>query len=521
MTSPARVPAVDPVPAARPAVAVERLTVARPAGAAVPATVLHEVSFSIAPGECLAVVGSSGAGKSVLARTLLGLADPTGGLRTGWRVRADRLEVAGSEMREGGRRNWRALRGSGVALVLQDALQSLDPLRTIEAEVGEALAIRGVPRRARRTAVLRALEAAGFGRSAATNPEELLGFRSTELSGGMRQRALIAAALVGSPRVLVADEPTTALDPETAAAVLDEFSRLRDEGTAILLVSHDLGAVARVADRIAVLDAGRIVETGPVERMLAEPGHAATRALVAALPRRRTAAAANRPAGELVGELVARLSGVTRSYGERGGRFIGVQDADLAIHRGEILGIAGESGAGKTTLARLLAGAERPDSGTIELAAGARMRMIPQDPLATFDPRWRVRRIIEASLARARRVVDRDDPRHEGARTAAGLLERVGLGPEMLDRRPATLSGGERQRVAIARALAARPDILVCDEAVSALDTVTRAAVLELLRGLRDEAAIVFISHDHDALASVSDRTLVMREGRLPRPRPR
>lgn len=149
------------------------------------------------------------------------------------------------------------------------------------------------------------------------------------------------------------------------------------------------------------------------------------------------------------------------------------------------------------------------------------MRMIPQDPLATFDPRWRVRRIIEASLARARRVVDRDDPRHEGARTAAGLLERVGLGPEMLDRRPATLSGGERQRVAIARALAARPDILVCDEAVSALDTVTRAAVLELLRGLRDEAAIVFISHDHDALASVSDRTLVMREGRLPRPRPR
>ncbi|MGX9348434.1 ATP-binding cassette domain-containing protein [Microbacterium sp. KNMS] len=454
--------------------------------------VLKGIDLTLDAGECLAVVGESGAGKSVLARTLLGLTQTTPGAA----VTASRLAFAGRDVRRLGGRGWRLLRGADIALVLQDALQSLDPLRTIEDEVGEALAVRRVPRPERRRRVIAALESAGLPDAAGR-----LRQRPGELSGGMRQRALIASAIVGGARVIVADEPTTALDATTAVRVLDLLARLRDEGAALLLISHDLGAVARVADRVAVLDAGRIVEAGAAETVLAAPTHAVTRALLAARPR------GPRPApSSPAGPVLLRGEGLVRRYrGPSGAPTAAVDGVDVVVRRGETLGVVGESGSGKSTLARLLIGAEAPDAGRRVLAAPApRVRLVPQDPLASFDPRHDVARILRHS-------------HRDGAPAPAKLLARVGLDASILARRPAELSGGQRQRVAIARALAGRPDVLVCDEPVSALDVTTQAGILRLLDGLqRDEGlGIVFISHDLAVVRLVSDRVAVMQDGRI------
>ena len=475
---------------ARQVLVARGLRVARRRGA----EILRDIDLSIAAGECLAIVGSSGAGKSVLTRSLLGLtqAEPD------WTVCAERFEFTGRDVRRARQSTWRRLRGSAVSLVLQDALQSLDPLRTIGAEVGEALAVHGVPRSERRTAVIDALTAAGL-----PDAEERLGQRPGQLSGGMRQRALIASAIVGDPSLIIADEPTTALDPITAARVLDLLGSIRDRGAGVLLVSHDLAAVSRVADRVAVISEGRIVETGPTTRVLTAPRHDATRRLVAAIP---SGAAA--PATEPGRELIA-LREVRRTFAAPGGGEAGVRGASLSVRAGESLGIVGASGAGKTTLARILVGAERPDSGTVETQGSAAeepvIRLIPQDPLSTFDPRWRVSRIVGTSR------------RSASAPSAAELLSQVGLDPELLDRRPVSLSGGQRQRVAIARALAAEPDVLVCDEPVSALDAATQADVLALLRRLQEErgVALVFVSHDLAAVRSLCSRTLVLRGGEV------
>ncbi|WP_159500063.1 ABC transporter ATP-binding protein [Microbacterium sp. 18062] len=453
--------------------------------------VLHGIDLEVAPGECLAVVGESGAGKSVLARTLLGLTQEDHRAR----VRADVFELGGQDVRRLSRRGWRARRGVDVSLVLQDALQSLDPLRTVQAEVGEPLAIRHVPAGERRARVLDALDQAGL-----ADPAIRLRQRSEELSGGMRQRVLIASALVGGARLIVADEPTTALDATVAARILGLLGGLRDEGRALLLISHDLEVVARVADRVAVMAEGRIVETGPTPDVLERPQHPITRALVAAVPRgpKRTPTEA---AGR---ELITGRGLVRRFRSPDGGVTTALDDVGLTVRAGEAVGIVGESGSGKTTLARILVGADRPDEGTVEVTSPRPcVRLVPQDPLASFDPRWTVARILRAS-ARA------------GA-APADLLAQVGLSPGLAARSPATLSGGQRQRVAIARALAAEPDVLVCDEPVSALDVTTQAGILELLVRLQRERGIgiAFISHDLAVVRAVSDRVVVMREGRI------
>jgi len=471
----------------RPALEIRGLTVALPGTG----DVLRDVDLTVAAGECLAVVGESGAGKSVLARTLLGLTQDDRHAR----VIARTFEVAGRDVRTLPRRDWRALRGVDVSLVLQDALQSLDPLRTTEAEVGETLAIRRVPAHERRTRVLEALHAAGLPDAAAR-----LRQRSDDLSGGMRQRVLIASALVGGAPLLVADEPTTALDSTVAARILDLLGRLRDEGRSLVLITHDLDVVARVADRVAVLDQGRIVETGPVAEVLGSARHVVTRALIAAAPHGPKATA---PAGPGP-ELITARDLVRRYRAPGGGSVAAVDGVGVSVHAGETVGIVGESGSGKSTLARLLVGAERPDEGTVSTSAPPpRIRLIPQDPFATFDPRWTVGRILRTST----RTAD----------TPEALLAQVGLAADLVRRRPATLSGGQRQRVAIARALAADPDLLICDEPVSALDVTTQAGILDLLVRLQADRglAVVFISHDLAVVRKVSDRVIVMRDGRI------
>lgn len=480
--------------------------------------VLRGVDLRIEPGECVAVVGGSGAGKSVLVRSLVGLAADGGAAR----VSADRFELLGRDAGAFRERDWRAARGRDVGLVLQDALQSLDPLHTVGAEVGEALAVRrparggalGGPRLSRGERLRRVHEAL----TDAGLPDAPLRARQRtgELSGGMRQRALIAGALVTRPPLIVADEPTTALDATVAATVLDLLAGLRDRGTALLLVSHDLAAVARVADRVLVLRDGVVVEEGTTGDVLRAPQHPYTRALVDAARLGAGPGVVAAP-GEpvLVGRELRRgfpLPG--------GGRVAAVDGVDVDVRHGEAVGLVGESGSGKTTLARLLMAADVPDAGTVTLDGRpwsalperARrpmrrdVRFVPQDPLGSFDPRSTVADVLRDAL--------RGD---DSGVTPAVLLDRVHLSVELLGRRPRTLSGGQRQRLAIARALATRPRVLVLDEPVSALDVQVQAAILDLLLELRrtDGLSLVLVSHDLGVIRRVCDTVLVMSAGRV------
>ncbi|MBH0083199.1 ABC transporter ATP-binding protein [Salinibacterium sp. SWN167] len=504
---------------------------------------VDSVSFEVAAGECLAIVGESGSGKSVTARSLLGLAP------AGAHVSFSELSLAGESLPAPGARRWRTIRGASIGLVLQDALVSLDPLRPVGREIDDVLRLHTtLSQRERQARVLELLDAVGI-----PDPALRARQRSGELSGGLRQRALIAAGIAAGPALIIADEPTTALDVTVQARVLELLSSLRNSGTAMILITHDLAVVSRIADRVAVMSAGRIVETGATKALLRAPTTAATQQLLAAIPvdvprgtllalpsdaeavtlpdtsasagAATTAAAATATAaGSPLPAL--ELRGVSRHYPTPHGAAIQALDnVSLTLTSGTTLGLVGQSGSGKTTIARIALGLETADSGEVLLAGhewgslSSRERRplrptlgaIYQDALSSFDPRLSVEHILTDALSAGASA------NHQSLTTPDELLDAVGLPRAVKNRRPLLLSGGQRQRVAIARALAPGPQTILCDEPVSSLDVSTQARVLNLLDELQRHLHLsyLFISHDLGVIRHMSDRVAVINEGRI------
>ncbi|WNI29411.1 ABC transporter ATP-binding protein [Streptomyces sp. ITFR-6] len=466
------------------------------------------LSFSLEAGGALGVVGESGSGKSASAYALLGLHRGTGA-KVGGSVR-----VAGVDVRTAGDAELRGLRGAKAAMVFQDPLSSLDPYYAVGDQIAQVYRVHNrVSRRAARTRAVEVLDRVGI-------PDAVRRSRSRphEFSGGMRQRALIAMALACEPELLIADEPTTALDVTVQAQILDLLHGLRREtGMGLLLVTHDVGVAAESVDEVLVMRSGLAVERGPVAEVLRAPREPYTKALLSAVPRIAPEPGDAGGAGGVVGrsvpdtaEVLVEADGLRQVFGRGKSALAAVDGVSLTVRHGETLGIVGESGSGKTTLGRMLVGLLEPTSGRLDRVD--RVQMVFQDPVSSLNPR----RSVGESVADPLRARGQRDESAIRARVR-DLLERVGLDPEQYDRYPHEFSGGQRQRVGIARALAAEPRLIVCDEAVSALDVTTQAQVTALLAELQRELglALVFIAHDLAVVRQVSDRVAVMRHGRI------
>jgi peptide/nickel transport system ATP-binding protein len=485
--------------------------------------VLHGLDLSVLPGQTVAVVGESGSGKSTTAAAILGLLPPGGRITSG-RIVFDGRDIV-SAGRGADRRLLRSVRGRSIGYVPQDPMTNLNPVWSVGFQIREALRANTGSRGARRRAV-ELLAEAGM-----PDPGQQAGKYPHQLSGGMCQRALIAIALTGRPRLLIADEPTSALDVTVQRQVLDHLQRLTGQlGTALLLITHDLALAAERAESVVVVHRGSVVESGAAAQILQNPRHEYTRRLVAAAPS-LTVRSPRRKAGGDGGDILV-ASELTKVYREsrgapwRRGEFRAVDAVSFRLRRAGTLAIAGESGSGKSTLARMVLGLLAPTAGTVvfdgtridgtlardaELAFRRRVQPVFQNPYGSLDPRYTVFRAIEEPL-RIHRIGDRA----RRARAVRDLVDQVALPSSVLGRLPRELSGGQRQRVAIARALALRPDVLVCDEAVSALDVVVQAQILDLLADLQAELglAYLFISHDLAVIRQIADEVLVMRAGR-------
>ncbi|MFF8537961.1 dipeptide ABC transporter ATP-binding protein [Streptomyces sp. NPDC015532] len=481
------------------------------------------VDLDVWPGQVTAVVGESGSGKSTTAHAITRLLPDDGVIDAG-AVRFGRHDLATLSEAE-----LRTVRGARIGLVPQDPTVSLNPVKRIGEQVAEVLRIHGLA--TRRSAAAEAIGVLGR----AGLPDAAVRARQYphELSGGMRQRALIAVAIAARPELIIADEPTSALDVTVQRVILDHLQHLAEEsGTAILLVTHDLGVAAERAQRLVVMAQGRVVEAGATQDVLADPQDTYTRHLLASAPsmttarRRPSAPEATADTVPLVEarHLVKEFRLPRTADGPRTLR--AVDDVSFAVHRGQTLALVGESGSGKSTTARLVlrladatAGQVLFDGVDVTASRGARARglrrraqLVYQNPYASLDPRFSIGEVITEPL-RAFKVGDRASR----LARARELLDRVALPPATLERQPAELSGGQRQRVAIARALALSPDLVVCDEPVSALDVSVQAQVLELLAELQagTGVAYLFISHDLAVVRQIAHQVAVMRAGRV------
>ena len=495
---------------------IEKLTIALPAGADRPNAVA-EVDLTLRAGAVTCLIGESGSGKSLVARAVLGLL-PAPHVR----VRSGRILFEGQDLAALDAKGMRAIRGARIAMIFQEPMTALNPLHTIGRQIDEVLRIHTkLGRGERRDRVVALLDSVHL-----PEPARLARSFPHQLSGGQRQRAMIAMALALEPRLLIADEPTTALDVTTQAQILHLIRELqREHGTSVLFITHDFGVVADIADTVAVLQKGILVEQGRAAEVLGAPQHPYTRALIAAVP--KLAPPPLRPASTAPRVVEARA--IRKTYGARGlfgGRTTKALDGvDVELRRGETLGLVGESGSGKSTLARAVTRLMPIDSGEILLSGHnvgdlsarqmrphrKRVQMVFQDPYASLDPRQRVLDIVAEGpiIHGTMPVVAQDEAR--------ALLALVGLDPSAAQRFPHEFSGGQRQRIGIARALALRPEVLVADEPVSALDVSVQAQVLALLADIkaRLQLSMLFVTHDLRVALQVCDRIAVMRRGQV------
>jgi len=482
------------------------------------------VSFDVEAGSVTALVGESGSGKSTVAQAAIGLL-ASNGLVSGGSIRLSERTDGVTDLVGLSERRWRTLRGRCIALIPQDPGNSLNPVATIGWSVGEALRIHGWTDRTKiRARVLDLLERVGI-----DDPEARARQYPHELSGGMRQRVLIAAALALRPELIIADEPTSALDVTVQRTVLDLLDEIRTEtGTGILFITHDLAVAADRSDALVVMRRGRVEESGPTAEVLAAPSSAYTRTLLADAPSlARVVERAAPAASTLAADPLVEVTGLTQEF-PRPGRspLVAVYDVSFTVARGTTHAIVGESGSGKTTTGRSIAGFHRPTAGRIDVAgtevttlASRRDRrafhrttqLVYQNPYASLDPRQSIAEILTEPLRNYG-----IGSRAERADRAAHHLELVALDPDIATRRPRELSGGQRQRVAIARALIVEPELVVLDEAVSALDVTVQAQILRLLARLQADLGLtyVFISHDLAVVRQVADTVSVLQRGR-------
>jgi peptide/nickel transport system ATP-binding protein len=490
------------------------LAVRLPAGADRPYA-MQGVSFSLAAGKIVCVVGESGSGKSMTANAIMRLLPPHVAIAAG------EVLFEGRDLARASEADMRAVRSVDISMIFQEPMTALNPLHTVGDQIGEVFAVHtAMSKAAIRARVLELIAEVRI-----PDPTHTAKAYPHELSGGQRQRAMIAMALALGPKVLIADEPTTALDVTTQAEILKLIRQLQErKGTAVLFITHDFGVVAEIADRVVVMEQGHVVEQGTADAVLNHPQHPYTRALIAAVP-----PLAAPPPRQLSTEPILTLEHLNKTYAKRGffgrgGRTVrALNDVSLTLPRGATVGVVGESGSGKSTLARCILRLIDPDSGAALLdgkdltrlsardmrAETKHIQMVFQDPYASLNPRRKAGELVAQGL------IVHGTPRREAFAQARELMALVGLDPSAFNRHPHEFSGGQRQRIGLARALALRPKVLIADEPVSALDVSVQAQVLKLLANLREQfgLSMLFVTHDLRVAAQICDWIAVMQNG--------